>query len=98
MHLLEYSPKNQTLISGSWDRSVRLWKPFQKQRNQEVVNMVDRILDLRLETSEDRVLVGTLRNEVHIINIETGNIQGLVDVGKYVNSTISTAPKALVKY
>ena len=97
MHLLEFSVKHQTLVSGSWDRSVRLWKPFQKGKNQEIVNMVDRILDLRLERSENRVLVGTLRNEIHVINIETGTVEGLVDVGKYVNASVATAPKSLVK-
>ena len=85
------------MISASWDRSVRIWKPFQKGKNQEIVNMVDRILDLRLERSEDRVLVGTLRNEIHVINIESGTVEGLVDVGKYVNSSIATAPKSVVK-
>lgn len=85
------------MISASWDRSVRLWKPFQKKHNQEIINMVDRILDLRLEASGDRVLVATLRNEIHIINTESGSMEGLIDIGKYVNTSISTAPKSVVK-
>jgi hypothetical protein len=59
--------------------------------------MVDRILDLRLLASEDRVLIGTLRNEVHILDLESAQVQGLVDIGKYVNSSIATMPSSVVK-
>lgn len=97
VHLLAYSEKNQTLVSGSWDRSVRLWKPFLKGRNQEILNMVDKLVELKMGPAGDRFYVSTIRNEIHMYDVENASVVGIVDLGKYVNMSVATMHRHSVK-
>lgn len=98
VHLLAYSEQHQTLISGSWDRTVRLWKPFLKGRNQETLNMVDKLVELKVDSSGNKFYVSTIRNEIHMYDVEHASVVGIVDLGKYVNMSIATMHKNSVKY
>ena len=97
VHLLAYSEKNQTLVSGSWDRSIRLWKPFLKGRNQEILNMVDKLVELKMGPAGDRFYVSTIRNEIHMYDVENASVVGIVDLGKYVNMSVATMHRNSVK-
>ena len=98
VHLLGYAHKSQTLVSGSWDRSLKLWKPFLKGKNQETINMVDRLVELKVTPDEKKFMVATIRNEIHIYEMEDARVVGLVDLGKHINSSLATPPEYLVKY
>ena len=97
VHLMQYADKLQTLISASWDRTIKLWKPFLKGQNQETINMVDKIIELKVSTDDKKFFVATLRNEIHIYDVEDANVIGLVDIAKYTNSSLATPSKHMVR-
>lgn len=50
-HLL-YSNQQQSLISTSWDKSIRIIKIFSKDRNAEQININQKIVDIKLSNDE----------------------------------------------
>ena len=89
--LLKYSNKLQTLITCSWDKTIRIIKPFSRMLNSEELKINDKIMALSISKNELDFCIGTYRNEIHLYNIESGQLSGLIDCSQQFNNSFITS-------
>jgi periodic tryptophan protein 2 len=80
VHLLSFAKEAQTLLTASWDRSVRAISVFDRRKNQENLEFGDRLVSLKLSKDEKWFAVATIKNEVQLFNLAQMQIFALIDV------------------
>lgn len=80
VHLLQYSPQKQILISASWDRTVRAFHIFSKDKAEDKIEIGDRIVDLKLAKNERFFAVATMRNEIQFFLLDDMQLFSLIDL------------------
>lgn len=80
VHLLQYANQKGMLVSGSWDRSVRVFNLLSKDKAEERVDMGDRVVDIKIAKSEKFFGVATARNELHFFTFEEMQLFSLIDL------------------
>lgn len=91
VHLLQYANTKQVLLSASWDRSVKSFFVFSKNKTEEKIEMGDRITDLKLTKSERFFGVATMRNEIQFFLLDEMQLFSLIDVkAQFPDSTLTS--------
>lgn len=89
--LIKYSNQTQTLISCSWDKTLRIVKPFSRLISAEELRINDKIMALSLSKNELNFCIATYRNEIQIYNIESAQLTALIDCSQQFNNSIITS-------
>ena len=74
-----------TLISGSWDKTVRLWSIFDSSQNVEVVNQSSDVLSISVHPSKKEYAVSCLDGTISTWDMEGVN-KNIIHVRKYLKS------------
>lgn len=77
---LAFSPTDATLVSGSWDKTVRVHNLLNRKTNDEILDHQDKVATLCYRSDGKQIAVSTTRGEVYMWNVEDGQITGMLDV------------------
>jgi len=80
VHLLAFAKEAQTLLTASWDRSVRSISVFDRRKNQESLEFGDRLVALKISKDEKWFAVGSIKNEIQLFLLSQMQIFALIDV------------------
>ncbi|XP_078369162.1 periodic tryptophan protein 2 homolog isoform X4 [Oculina patagonica] len=76
---LVFSPTQPLLISGSWDKTVRLWNMFDSKMSWETLNLGSDVLAVSVRPDGAQVAVASLDCQVTFFDIRTGVQSGSVE-------------------
>ena len=79
---LKFSHINDILVSGSWDKTVKMWELYTKKGISETYEHNSKIVNVDLSPNDKEVAVSTLNGELYTWDIETGSIKNILDVSK----------------
>lgn len=63
---LTFDPIGHHLASGSWDKTVRLWEVFQRNKNVQTLNHSSDVLSMSFRPDGQEIATATLSGEVHL--------------------------------
>lgn len=76
---LKFSPNgNGTLISCSWDKSIRIWETFRRSANTEPIGLSSDGLSLTIRPDGKEIAVATLDGNLSFFDIETLTQTGVI--------------------
>ncbi|KAG8808589.1 hypothetical protein FRC17_003882, partial [Serendipita sp. 399] len=82
---LAFSPVGNTLASGSWDKSIRLWDVVGRSRAVEPFSMNSDVLTVAYRPDGRELAVATLDGQISFFDVtlgrQTGIIEGRRDIG-----------------
>jgi periodic tryptophan protein 2 len=76
---LAFTPDGQTLISGSWDNTVRVWSIFARTQTSEPLTMQANVLTLAVRPDSKQIAVATLDGQLSFWHIADGAQTGILD-------------------
>jgi len=74
-----FSDTNDKLISGSWDKSVRVWNIYSKGADSEVLEHNSEVLAICQSPDSKRLYTTTLSGQINIWILEDGNLFGTIE-------------------
>jgi periodic tryptophan protein 2 len=80
---LAFSTVKDILVSGSWDKTVKIWELYSKKGNSETLEHTSEIVSVDLTPDDKSIAVCTLNGELYTWDLETANI-----VSKFVNINV----------
>lgn len=96
---LAFAGDGNHLVSGSWDRTVRIWSVFGRAQTSEPLQLVSDVLSVAFRPDGKQVSASTLDGQLSFWNVDDavqeGNVDGRRDVsGGRKNSDRTTAANA----
>ena len=79
---LAFSPQLSLLLSSSWDRSVRLWDPFEGKGCVERLQHDSDVLSLAVAPDGLTLATALLNGTLQLWDIRTATLTGSIEVGK----------------
>jgi periodic tryptophan protein 2 len=76
---LAFSPIGNELVSGSWDKSVRIWNAFGRSRAVEPLSMNSDVLAIAFRPDGKELSVSTLDGQISFFDIGTGKQTGIIE-------------------
>lgn len=89
--IVKYSNATQTMVSASWDKTVRVMKPFSRMLNSEELRINDKIMALSLSKNELSFCLATYKNEIQIYGVESAQLTALIDCSQQFSNTAITS-------
>lgn len=75
---LAFSPNGNTLVSGSWDRTARIWSIFDRTQTSEPLQLQADVLDIAIRPDSTQFAVSTLDGQLTFWNMtEALQVSGL---------------------
>lgn len=85
---LHFNHSNSTLISGSWDKSIRFWDIYDRRKKQtEVISLLSDITCLDLNSHNSHLAVASIDGNVSIVCSRTMEIISSLNASQDVNGT-----------
>ncbi|EDO18779.1 hypothetical protein Kpol_1028p54 [Vanderwaltozyma polyspora DSM 70294] len=79
---LAFSQENSVLASASWDKTIRIWSIFSRSQQVEPIEVFSDVLALTIRPDGKSVAVSTLKGQITIFDIESGQQTGNIDCRK----------------
>src|SRR5262249_42514200 len=80
---LKFSPTSNTLVSCSWDRTVRIWDLFEGSKcTREVIRLGSDALAIAFRGDGQQFAVSTLNGDICFFDPQTGDQMGVGIEGK----------------
>nr|OQO31585.1 Periodic tryptophan protein 2 [Rachicladosporium sp. CCFEE 5018] len=76
---LSFAPNGGTLISGSWDRTVRLWSIFQRTQTSEPLQLQADVLAVVVRPDSKQIAVSTLDGQLTFWSLSSGSQESGLD-------------------
>lgn len=76
---LSFSPDGNTLISGSWDHTVRLWSVFARSQTSEPLQLQADLLSIAVSPNSRELAASTLDGQLTFWNISTTSQTSVLD-------------------
>lgn len=76
---LAFDPVGHILASASWDKSVRLWEVFNRDKNTQVLDHSSDVLALAFRSDGQQVAAATLRGEIYIWDVQLAQVSTILD-------------------
>ncbi len=85
---LHFNHSNSTLISGSWDKSIRFWDIYDgRKKETEVISLLSDVTCLDLNSYNSHLAVSSIDGNVSIICSRTMEIISSFDASQDINGT-----------
>lgn len=82
---LSFAPDGGTLVSGSWDRTVRIWNIFARTQTSEPLQLQSDVLCVAFRPDSKQVAVSTLDGQLTFWSASEATQQGGVDARRDVS-------------
>ena len=82
---LAFAPDGGTLVSGSWDKTVRLWNIFARTQTSEPLQLMSDILCVAFRPDSKQIAVSTLDGQLTFWSVSEATQQGGVDARRDVS-------------
>lgn len=76
---LAFSTTKDLLVSGSWDKSVKMWELYAKKPQFETYSNTSEVVSLDLSPDDKEVAVATLNGDICTWDIESGSLRNIID-------------------
>jgi periodic tryptophan protein 2 len=76
---LAFTPNGDSLISGSWDRTARIWSVFSRTQTSEPLQLQADVLDIAVRPDSLQLAVSTLDGQLTFWSISEANQTGGMD-------------------
>jgi periodic tryptophan protein 2 len=76
---LAFTPNGNSLISGSWDHTVRIWSIFQRTQTSEPLQLQSDVLAVAVRPDSKQVAVSSLDGQVTFWSIDEGTQESGMD-------------------
>lgn len=76
---LRFSPDGNTLISGSWDHTVRLWSVFSRTQTSEPLQLQADLLSIAVSPDSQELAASTLDGQLTFWNISNASQTSVLD-------------------
>ena len=76
---LAFAPSGGTLISGSWDHTVRIWSVFSRNQASEPLQLQTDVVRLAIRPDSKQLAISTLDGQLTFWSISEGNQESGVD-------------------
>ncbi|KAK7730427.1 U3 snoRNP protein [Cytospora paraplurivora] len=67
---LAFAPNGNTLVSGSWDRTARIWSIFDRTQTSEPLQLQADVLDIAVRPDSSQLAISTLDGQLTFWSIE----------------------------
>lgn len=78
---LTFTPDGRNLISGSWDRTIRVWSIFDRSQSSELLQLTSDLLCVTTRPDSQQIAASSLDGQLTFWNLET-SVQELVLDGR----------------
>lgn len=76
---LAFTPDGRTLISGSWDHTIRLWNVFDRSQSSEALNLTSDLLCVTVRPDSQQIAASTLDGQLTFWDLHTSVQQSTLD-------------------
>jgi periodic tryptophan protein 2 len=76
---LEFSPSGNVLVSGSWDKSIRIWNVFGRSRAVEPFQLSSEVLAVTFRPDGSELAASTLDGQIMFYDVSDGKQTGLIE-------------------
>lgn len=76
---LAFSPNGESLASGSWDRTARIWSIFSRTQTSETLTLQADILDIAISPDSLQLAISTLDGQLTLWSVSEGTQQAEMD-------------------
>lgn len=76
---LDFAPNGDTVVSGSWDRTVRIWSIFGRTQTSEPLQVQADVLDVAFRPDSKQIAVSTLDGQLTFWSVSDASQQAGVD-------------------
>lgn len=76
---LAFAPNGQSLVSGSWDRTVRIWSVFARTQTSEPLQLQADVLCISVRPDSKQIAVSTLDGQLTFWSLSEGSQEAGVD-------------------
>ncbi|XP_055921659.1 periodic tryptophan protein 2 homolog [Eupeodes corollae] len=95
------TPTSSTLISGSWDKTIKIWNCLESNSDHETIDLLSDVTCVAFKPNGEEVAVGTLNGNITVFDVKTttqvASIEGRNDLGSGRSEVdIITAKKNLM--
>jgi periodic tryptophan protein 2 len=77
---LAFSSVKDLLVSGSWDKTVKLWSLYAKKHDPETFEHTSEIVSVDLTPDDKEVAASTLNGEIYTWDVETASLKNIMDI------------------
>lgn len=74
---LAFAPNGDSLISGSWDRTARIWSIFNRTQTSEPLQLQADVLDITVRPDSLQLAISTLDGQLTFWNMEAEQVAGV---------------------
>lgn len=97
---LEFAPNSSSLLSGSWDKSIRLWNGIETSSDHETIDVLSDVVCVTFNPNGEEFAVATINGNISVFHTKTSHqlatIEGRADLGSGVSDIdLITAKKNL---
>ena len=76
---LKFAPDGSTLVSGSWDRTARIWNIFGRAQTSESLLLQADVLDVAFRPDSKQIALSTLDGQLSFWDVAEASQVGLID-------------------
>lgn len=76
---LSFAPNGSALVSGSWDRTVRIWSIFNRTQTSEPLQLQADVLDVSVRPDSKQIAVSSLDGQLTFWSIDEGTQESGLD-------------------
>lgn len=84
-------PTSSTLVSGSWDKSIRVWNCLEASGAHETIELMSDVVHVAFHPNGEEVAAATINGNITVFNVRTrqqvAQIEGRTDLGSSVSET-----------
>lgn len=84
-------PTSSMLVSGSWDKSLRVWNCLEASGDHETIELMSDVVSVAFHPNGEEVAAATINGNITVFNVRTSQqvaqIEGRSDLGSSVTET-----------
>ena len=76
---MAYSMTKDLLVTGSWDKTIKLWELYSKKSQYETYINTSEVVNLDLSPDDKEIAVATLNGDICTWDVESGSLRNIMD-------------------